>query len=257
MEAVINGYWAWQCGQPECNLNGWRAEAPKKPYLDLECNGSPVLTIDIEEAMANYSETVFVIDGANCTLEVQNATGMETFTYPLQAEPIWIVDYTIFHGNQNSLGEPVEILTHQSSDSEVVNFERIPDCYFRKLHNLTNTKQMYPSVGPRNEAVEWLLLDDGRNSDCEGQFFIERYKLVGFMLALNLSELLSRKFHCLWEGLVCSDSYATEIAVQNKGAVGMIPNEIGMLGRLESLDLCKIALKSNANCDTWKFQNDN
>jgi len=232
----------WDCGnQKACNFENWRAETPKKPYFNLECNGSPVFTIDIEEAMANYSETVLVMDGANCTLEVQNATGMETAGL-VSTDPIWIVDYTIFHGYPMLPEEPVEILTHQNRDSEVVSFGRIPDCYFRKLHNFTDIKHMYPGAGPRNEAVEWLLKDASRNSDCEGQFFIERYKLVKVMLALNLMEYISEMFHCLWKGLSCNDSFVTEIYVSSIGPLGTVPTEIGLLTGLTGLDLGAIAV---------------
>jgi len=245
MEDIIQQ--KWKCPNfKACNLEDWRAETPKKPYFNLECDGLPVFTIDIEEAIVNKSVTVMVTDGANCTLEVQNSTKLINRA-PVNADPIWIVDYTIFHGDAGTVEDSVEVLKHQSSDNEIVSFERIPDCYFRRLHSFTNIKHMYPGAGPTNEAVEWLLEDDARHSDCEEQLFIERYKLAKVMLDLNLTEYISEMFHCLWKGLSCNNLFAAEIDLSFTDAFGTIPSEVGLLTSLTRINLCKITLKSDTN----------
>ena len=90
---------------------------PKDPLMVLDCEGSNVLMVSIDEAMMNKTETVVVADGASCSMMVKNVTTEQI--------DIWFVDYTIYHGDQSSIErDPIVITTGSSEKEEVTKFQR-------------------------------------------------------------------------------------------------------------------------------------
>jgi hypothetical protein len=208
----------------------WRAETPVSAYFALDCNGKNVMTAYIEGSMVNSSaEVVMVEDGANCILDVRNTT---TNINVVTDVPIWLVDYTLFHGSKIGTGnESVEILSHQSYKEDIVAFRRIPDCYFRKLKHHTNTSSIYTHSGlSSNKAIDWLLKDESGNSECGDENFIERYALVTMNFAMN------QKKQCTWPAVTCSGGQVDTINADNN-KISSIPPEIGILTSLQTLSL--------------------
>ena len=143
----------------EAQYDSWIGVNPVNPYFSLECNGRTVMTTYIDESMVNNSETAMVEDGASCILVIERPTsGFDLF----MDDPIWFVDYTIFHDIVNGDGtQRVEILTGNSHDVEVTTFTRIPECYFRKLNNHTGTESVYTEFeeSSSKNGIDWLLED--------------------------------------------------------------------------------------------------
>jgi hypothetical protein len=145
--------------------------------------------------MKDNTHTVMVEDGANCTLRVRNTTslvlpGSETEgifgRYLICDDPIWFIDYTIFHGGNIATGvEQVEILTQHSSENEFAYFDRVPECYFRSLKDRVDTASFYTHSSPLNEAFHWLVRDATGYSECGREFFIERFALSVMNFAMN------------------------------------------------------------------------
>ena len=73
--------------------------------------------------MTNNTETAMIEDGAICKLVVRNTTGA---TSDWDNEPIWYVNYTIFHGHEGAIEiQQVVILQQQSCKNELVDFQRV------------------------------------------------------------------------------------------------------------------------------------
>ena len=221
----------------------FREVTPEKPYFALECNDVPVLTAYIDQSMINNTHTVMVKDGSTCMLEVKNNTASKE-PIPMLDDPIWLVEYTIFHGGIETLDndEAVEILTQQSIERDVVQFKRIPDCYLRKLHNFTEIENIYPAVGITNEAIDWLVNTDTENLRCDDPQFIERYVAATIMFSMGKTEFLSFKNQCTWSPIKCSNGNIAAVNLEGdwgSNATIELPSEIGLLTNLKRLELGK------------------
>ena len=64
------------------------SEDPVMPPLLLDCDGKNVLSININKSMTNGSQTVWVQDGAECTLIIKNSTSTY-FSENKENDPIW------------------------------------------------------------------------------------------------------------------------------------------------------------------------
>jgi hypothetical protein len=222
------------------NQEEWRAEIPANAYFALDCNGKNVMTVYIDVLMVSNAETVMVEDGANCSLEIRNTTTDRNFATD---DPIWLVNYTLFHGSKSEVGhEYVEILSQHSFEKDIVGFRRIPDCYFRKLENHTDIGSIYTHTHQlsSNRAIDWLLKDELGISECEDEDFIERYALVTMSFAMNgTTEFMSQRKQCTWPSITCSGGQVDTIKVVDGGLVGDIPSEINLLQGLKELQLCE------------------
>jgi hypothetical protein len=246
------------CAEDALNSVGedeWRKTTPVSPKLMLECNGRIVLSVDIEESMANESETVFVEDKANCTLTITNSTsiylpdvedGMKSghdfdFNW-ICREPILFVDYTILHGNANATHmKPIEVLTHSSEKKKEISFGRMPQCYVDKLEDYMDITSIYNNISPSSEAAYWLR-EDGFIEGCESSFFLERYALAAMIFAMdgNIFWLDSNNFQCNWPGITCSSlGNVTQLDLPKANLAGSIPSEFKILSSLKQLYLCK------------------
>jgi len=225
----------------------FREQTPVNPYFALQCDDMPVLTTYIEQIMVNNEQTVMVKDGSTCVLEVRNNTSSNE-PIPMLDDPIWLVDYTIFHGRKETSTKTearVEILSEHSKERAIVRFKRIPECYFRKLQDFIEIESIYPAVGQRNEAIDWLVQNDTENSQCEDQQFIERYAGTKIIFALEKTQFLSTSHQCTWSPVMCSEGSITTINMKGdwgtNATVGL-PSEIGLLKNLNKLEIGKSIL---------------
>lgn len=233
----------------------WRAKTTVNPSFNLECNGVKVLSIDIEDSMENNTETVWIEDGVDCTLDVGNTTkwflpGSETDnllkSWSICDDPIWFINYTIFHGNKSAIDtEQVEILTQHSREKKIANFQIIPECYFRKLKDHVDNASIYIGSSPSTEAIDWLLGDNTGNSECEDEFFIERFALSTMNFAMNgNATLINDKKQCTWPWTTCTSvGQVIKVDLPKKFLTGAVPNEVFLLTNLETLFMCKLIVR--------------
>lgn len=232
----------------------WRNEKPPvNPYFALDCDGNNVLTVYLDPSMASHAETVMVEDGASCSLVVRNTTSIKgeisdlsnyelspaTESDIVNPDPIWLVNYTIFHENRN---EKIKILTQHSFISRVESFRRTPNCYLRKLEDHVDLGSIYTASKPSNEAIHWLKGDGTGNSDCEGENFLERYALSTMFIGMNASELMSTDRQCTWPAITCREGQVIAMQLQESELMGDIPSEIGLLSSLEVLQSRKLTI---------------
>jgi hypothetical protein len=229
----------------------WRAVQPANPILVLNCDGTYILSVDLDESMKNNTETVWVRDGADCTMRVENTTSISPSGVDLGElsfyceEPIWLVDYTIFHEEESgSEMDRVEILTQHSIENEFALFKRIPKCYFEELGDYVDTASAYTASNPASEAIEFLL-EDGVASGvtCGDQAFNERFAISTMMIGMdgNRTKLNNDQHHCDWSWTECSSSVGpvVEIHLQQASLEGPIPIEVEVLTNLENLFMRK------------------
>jgi len=236
----------------------------------LDCDGKNVLTVPISNSMKNKTETVKVADGAKCTMTVKNSV--------LGSDRTLYVNYTIFHGNEPyTVNNPIVMAEGDSFFEEVSYFQRIPQCYFKKLEDHIDLTTIYTGTDSSNQAVDWLMKDSSRFSSCERKEFLERYALatINFAAPINTKKnatqtsdqglWITTERHCVWPAVGCangnvvsdlnyedlgnsalSGTIATEIGLlTNLTHIGMsydylsgtIPSEIGKLNSLKSLSL--------------------
>ena len=237
-ESVDTTGWAFAQSEIE-----WRNEPPQPTYFAIECNGKPVMTVFIDGSMVNKTETIQVEDGSVCDVVVKNETKTvdrsKTFLkdYPQIAgsdigstQPIWYIDYTINHGQDNSIeNEGVEILREESSHEGNVNFRLLPTCFFEELRNYTNTSRLYGM-----KAIQLLVTASGASPQCGEDDFLDRYALI----PLNVSFGDSARKLCNLPFIDCNEGRVNRLNLQNEG-LGNIPSEIGLLTELETFDICE------------------
>jgi hypothetical protein len=217
------------------NENEWRLDDPENSYFALRCDEKNVLTGYVNEKMVGKHETVRINDGANCSFFFRNST-TNAAPDPEFDDPVWFVDYTIFQEANN--GKMIEIQTQQSNQEETVYFKTIPQCYFEHLAPHINITSIYTTSSPKNKAIHWL---DGEDSECNGEFFVERFALSTIYFALNISDMLmSKQDQCLWRTILCSGGQVETLTLVSLGLKdGYVPTEILLLQSLEELILCK------------------
>ena len=158
------------------------------------------------------------------------------------------------------------VLEGDSYEDGLVNFELIPDCYFRKLSNYIDTTTIYTASDSPNKAVKWLLEDLSGFSSCEDEHFLERYSLavINFAAPINMTlinpaynETSSEKLirdslwikngrQCAWTNVACKDDSVIELDVGGVGLgniiSGTMATEIGLLKNLTRIDMSMASL---------------
>ena len=226
---------------------------PIDPLLILDCDGLNILMANIDESMKYQSETVWIADGADCTMIVKNSTSGDL--------DISFVDYTIYHGDEESMAtDPILVLQADSGQTEVTDFHRIEDCFLRKLRPYINTKTIYTGTGPSNKAVDWLMKDVQGYSNCQDKGFIDRYALAAINFAAPIMDTnliddtepsglwINPERQCVWRNVACVNNSVTELdlgALSNIVLSGTIASEIGLLKSLVSLDMSYNELYGN------------
>ena len=202
----------------------------------------------IDESMQNTSETVMVEDGANCTFSVQTVTPFKNKDFIEAQVPILQVDYTIFHGDKESIEQnPIIVLSKQGNLQNTIDFRIFPQCYFTKLSDYIDNTTMYTGTAPANEAINWLMDSKRSNSQCSNPFFIERYALgvLGFStenVKIDTTPLHSSERQCAWPVTLCRQGSVTSLSLVSTKELtlgGSIATEIGLLTNLQKLRLSK------------------
>ena len=212
------------------------SEEPITPLLLLECDENIVLSIGIDESMTNNTETVMVNDGASCTLTVRNTTSSNPSLYD---EPIWHVNYTIFRGDNTTF----EILQVNSGEQKSSSFYRIPVCLFDRLSNYMDIAKIYDDSGHSTQTLKWMSEDNTENSNCQDDFFIERYALsvLNFAAPINPTDAMwiNTKRQCMWPAIECNGGSVAYLDLSLLELSGTIATSIGFLPSLISLKLSK------------------
>jgi len=230
------------------NETKWRTEPPIPPLCNLVCNGQEVLTVYITQSMLKNSHSVKIEDGASCELTVLSTGGEYKVVEGANADfadPIWYINYTIFHVENIDAEDQIQILTQSSSEVSTVNFHRIPTCYIEKLRSHVDVPSIYTGSSPSNDAIRWLMEDPTDNSVCQENTFIERYVLANMLIDMKGSEpLLSYDNQCSWSSVTCLRGQATHLALRSKDLQGRLPSEIGLLNELKELDIANNNISS-------------
>jgi len=216
------------------------------PRLLLECDSKIVLLLHINPNMSNHTETVFVNDGARCTINMANRSAQDG-TKNISHPAIWYVDFTIFQGH--SLDNGTKILEMNSGEHGISSFFRIPKCMFENLSPYYIDMASIYREKYQLQAVKWMVEDSSVNSDCQDRFFIDRYALsiINCIAPIaNASKTLWIKEtpQCTWPEIVCNyNGSVSELYLDYHGVTGVIPSEIGLLSslqRLESSENCPV-----------------
>jgi hypothetical protein len=184
---------------------------PVKPLLFIDCDGSNVLNVYVDKSMEKQTETIMVNDDADCSMTIRNATRSK--------DPIWYVNYTIFHGDKKSVkSNPIVILQDFSNERTSAYFKKIPNCYFDKLsdHIIDNsTVYMGIDYDPTAKAIAWLTNDGPEDPICEDSFFLERYALsvISFSSSSDNSEdmWINKTRQCVWSSIICDNGAVVKL----------------------------------------------
>jgi len=215
------------------------AREPKPSFMTLDCDGKKVLTTSIIPSMANKTQTVMVTNQAQCEMTVKNTS--------VGVSDVLFVNYSIFHGDENSIGsDPIVIIRGDSFVNKISSFNRIKDCFFNKLSGIVDNSTIYTGNDSSHKAIAWLKEDHLSNSICEDGSFIERYALAAIKVALRIVDSQGlwkgSGAYCQWEGVGCIKSSVTSLKFTAGGVFdisGTIPTEIGLLQKLESFEIGK------------------
>ena len=212
---------------------------PQDPLMIMDCDGSTVLSLNIRGDMKFATETVNVTDGADCQINVKNITGGP---WDLQ-----FVNYTVYHGDSNSIETDPIIMFHADSSIEgKKSFRRIPDCYFDKLSDYVDIPTIYTADGPANKAIQWLMTDSQGYSNCQYDGFVERYALATINFAapnvvqsdgdeVSTELWITEGMHCVWPNVACVDDSVVELDLGSEAGLflsGTIATEIALLKNL-------------------------
>ena len=215
---------------------------PRDPLMILDCDGANLLMVNVDVTMTNKTETVMVDDGADCTMTVKNATSGSI--------PIWYVNYTVFHGDKESIdSDPIVMIQGDSLEEEVYHFQRIRECFIVKIDDYVDKTTIYTGTDPSNQAIDWLMDDSLGFSNCEDDQFIERYALAVINFAApifseNQTEGLwiTTERQCVWRNVACIDGRVTELDLGSLSGIileGTVATEIGLLQNLAKIDMSK------------------
>jgi len=210
------------------------------PLMSLDCDYKNVFSVYINELMIKQMETVQVRDGADCKMSVRRG---ETFKG---------VHYTIYHGEDSSIQmEQGSTILDRNEDPYAakiadetyeVNFKRVPECYFQKLSNHMDHLTMYTGASSGHHAINWLMNDAFRYSECEDPYFTQRYAasiVVSGGLVQGFSNL-SYERQCMWPEVICAEG--SIVGLTMSGLTGIIPTQLGILTGLRVLDFDETSL---------------
>jgi len=244
----------------EDTYDNFATQIVRDALMTLDCDGSNVLLVPINEAMTNKTETVMVTDGASCSMMIKNVTS--------HYDDVWFVDYTIYHGDKNSIEiDPIVIKTGSSFEKEVTKFQRIPNCFFTKLSDFINKTTIYTGADPSNQAIDWLLEDSSGFSKCERRNFIERYALavINFAAPIYKDDVvdgnglwISTGRQCAWKNVICVSGNVTTLSVGADSGIslkGTMAPEIALLKNLTELDMSQNDLRGTISPEIGECKN--
>jgi len=187
---------------------------PINPSLMLECDSKTVLRLVINPNMTNQTETIFVSDGAMCTINIANRTRengrMDSIFYPA----FWYVNFTIFQGY--GLDNGTQMLDMNSDEQATSSFFPIPRCMSTRLSPYYNGTTSVYEEKYRLEAIKWMMEDGSGNSDCHDMFFIDRYALLVMNFIAPIAKAsetfwIEETPHCNWPKIECDNGIVSEL----------------------------------------------
>jgi hypothetical protein len=188
-----------------------------KPLLFIDCDERSVLSMYVDKSMENHTETIMVNDGANCSITIRNETSARGYRF-VDADTIWYVKYTIFHGDKTSMeNNSIVVAQSFSGFDRYSNFKRIPECLFSKLSDHFDNSTVYTGIyiDPSAKAIDWLMNDGSENSMCEDSFFLERYALsvISFANPSAGSDFtwISERRQCVWPSIKCDNGAVVDL----------------------------------------------
>jgi hypothetical protein len=224
---------------------GFWDEDPATPFVNVDCNGITSLALYINKKMEKHAETIFVPDGATCNLTITNFTAP---TSKWDNDPIWWVNYTVYHGEENDFSS--EIASGYSGDQETISFQRIPECYFDKLSDSIDKSTVYSANTDSALAAMWIVRDKSRYSDCSKRFLIERFALsaINFAAPIKTNHTsysgnrfnddalwISKDKRCRWPHITCNQGSVEGLAVRDMNLDGTISTSVGFLTALKQI----------------------
>jgi len=237
----------------EKDIEFWEQE-PVTPFFIVDCDGDNVMSIYIDKTMEGNAETIYVQDGARCVVSVSNTTN---FFAKWDNDPIWWVEYTVYHGETIEN----EIVSGNSGLLESVSFHRVPECYFEMLEGSIEVATAYSNQLDSTLALDWLINDQSGNSRCDDDFLVERFALAAVNFAAPITDGLTREStnssesgffnvmqfndealwisteqQCRWENIACEEGSVETLAVRSKDLFGTISTSVGLLTGLRRLD---------------------
>jgi hypothetical protein len=224
---------------------GFMNKTEATPFLNVDCNGHNVLSIYINNTMNKTTETIHVEDGARCEISVSSTANFYT---DWDDDPIWLVDYTVYHGNDTVN----EIVSGHSRNQSTISFHRIMDCYFDKLEEFIENSTAYDLSIVSNMALDWLINDESGNSKCEDDFLVERFALANMNFAAPMHSTISYDYttsnssiqntylqsanQCRWENIACDNGSVKTLSVRRQNLTGSISTSVGLLTELRRID---------------------
>ena len=206
---------------------------PIIPSMSLYCDQKNVLSINIDKSMEDKYEVVMVEDGAKCTFDIENATLDGGFSFLQEVEPTWYINYTIYHDKAMQ----VKIDEGFSFEEGTKQFTRIPDCFLDTILGYSYDSQNFDYID-LTRKFNWLVEHDTRNQPCSSDFSIERYALSVTNMVSNYSASVWKNddMHCVWPRVKCKQGLVVSLKELYGEAGQFIPEEVGMLTNLETLD---------------------
>lgn len=221
--------------------DSWKSTIPSPTYFDLDCDDKPVMTVNIDKSMEGESETVWVKDGAECRLLVRNSTTGIDEDSRCYADPIWYVNSTLFHGDKDD--ESMEIISHNSEETETLNFKRLPNCFIEEIAGRIRfeVSKVYIGTGPVQKAIDWLIEDGPQVATCGDDAFGTRFEMAYLYFATTPeNEFIEREKHCTWKSIKCGVTGEIElIDLHASGLDGTFPlaNNASAFPDLKRLEL--------------------
>ena len=131
-----------------------------------------------------------MLHGIRCV--VQRKKGQKEINNTAEAATPAVVVFFFILLNSSSLSlSNIAIRSTKNKSSHkkgLVQFQRIPDCFFDKLSKyLNDTSTIYTGTDPQNNAIDWLMRDGSGYSSCDDEFFIERVSCMTFECLFWLS----------------------------------------------------------------------
>jgi len=247
----------------ERGVDFWN-ETPVTPLFIIDCDEKNIMTIYLDESMKHHSEVLMVADGAWCRIIVTNtASTLEKW----DNDPIWWINFTVYHGN----GTSDEIITGYSGEQDSLEFHRINECYFETLEEFVDVSRAYIANNADSSALSWLANDESVYSSCVDEFLVERFALATINYAAPIFTdsnstdegilWITRQQQCRWDYTACNEGIVEALTVRSlplngtiassiglltglrkmvydgNGLTGTIPTEIGLLTQLTGLDI--------------------
>lgn len=124
-------------------------------------------------------------------------------------------------------------------------------------YSLLEERIRYPvsecQATPETKALAWLIESDMKQAYLHGGIFEyeERYALVAFWFASEprlATNWLTPVDHCRWDGVSCGgpvyqsvlmNRHVSQIVLHDHGLHGKLPRDLGILSKLENLDVSK------------------